>query len=75
MTDAELERRVDAHLELARVQEWCSQHRWEVLARPLPRDECPGCFSTIYDLAAADGWCWVCNPTRRKADSRGASHG
>ena len=66
MTDAELERRVDAHLELVRIQEWCAKHRSEVLSMPIPRNECPGCFQTIYDDAAKDGWCWDCNPKNRK---------
>jgi hypothetical protein len=66
VTDAELEQRVDAHLELVRIQEWCEQHRKKVLAMPLPRNECPGCFSAIHDGAALDGWCWDCNPSRAK---------
>jgi hypothetical protein len=61
----ELDRRIDAHNELVKVREWCERHRKEVLAMPLPRNECPGCFITIYDLAAKDGWCTNCNPDNR----------
>jgi hypothetical protein len=70
--EQDLERKVDAQNELGRVQEWVAAHRAKVLAMPIPRNECPGCFSAIYELAAADGWCWDCNPTRRKADRAGA---
>jgi hypothetical protein len=60
----EVERRIDAHIELERVKEWCTQHRRGILALPLPRNECPGCFSTIYDGAAEQGWCCDCHPRR-----------
>jgi hypothetical protein len=55
-----LERRVDAHLELVKIQERVAKHRAEVLAKPLPRNECPGCFMAIYDGAAEQGWCCDC---------------
>lgn len=56
----ELERRVDAHNELVRIQAWVDEHRAKALAKPLPRNECPGCFAAIYELAAAQGWCCDC---------------
>lgn len=68
---AELERRVDAQNELGHIKEWVAAHRTKVLAMPIPRNECPGCFSVIYDLAAADGWCWDCNPSRRTTGDKG----
>lgn len=38
--------------------------RAKVLARPIPRNECPGCFSAIHDGAAKLGWCLDCHPNR-----------
>lgn len=62
----ELERNVEAHLELVRIKEWCAGHRRKVLAMPTPRNECPGCFVTIYDGAAEQGWCCDCYPHRAR---------
>jgi hypothetical protein len=62
----EVEQRIDGHNELVRVREWCEHHRKEVLAMPLPRNECPGCFSAIYDGAAEQGWCCDCYPQRKR---------
>jgi hypothetical protein len=62
----ELEHNVEAHLELVRVQAWCAGHRRKVLAMPIPRNECPGCFSTIYDGAAEQGWCCDCYQQRAR---------
>jgi ribosomal protein L37AE/L43A len=60
----ELERRVDAHLELIRLGEVVRQNRVKVLAQPIPRNTCPGCFMAIYDGAAEQGWCCDCHPKR-----------
>lgn len=64
-----LEKRVEAH---NRNYEWHEQNkaylaaaRARVLAMPLPRNECPGCFMAIYEGAAKDGWCTDCNPNNR----------
>jgi hypothetical protein len=61
-----LEARIEAH---NRNYEWHQQNnaylakeRAKVLAMPLPRNTCPGCFCAIYDLAAKDGWCLDCDP-------------
>lgn len=51
---------------LKQTQEWVANHRREVLAKPIPRNECPGCFSVIYDGAAEQGWCCYCYPRRKK---------
>jgi hypothetical protein len=56
----EVERRIDAHDELQRFKGWVEKRRAKVRALPLPRNECPGCFSSIYDGAAAQGWCCNC---------------
>jgi hypothetical protein len=34
------------------------------LMKPIPRSTCPGCFSTIYDGAAEQGWCCDCFGSR-----------
>ena len=49
---------------LKQTQDWVANHRREVLALPIPRNECPGCFSAIYDGAAEQGWCTNCYPRR-----------
>ena len=62
----ELERNVEAieiHEELGR---YVLKARRKVLAKPIPRNECPGCFSAIYDGAAEQGWCCDCYPQREK---------
>lgn len=51
---------------LKKTQEWVAQHRRQVLKKPIPRNECPGCFSVIYDGAAEQGWCCDCYPRRRQ---------
>ncbi len=76
MSDDELERRVDAHLELVAMQEWCAKNRARLLKKAPPRDTCPGCFVSIYDKARETGWCGHCigncKPLR-KADRTGQS--
>lgn len=68
----ELERNVEAHLELQRVKEWCENHRATLLYISPPRTECPGCFARIYDGAAEQGWCCDCFASRHRyaSDSR-----
>lgn len=69
-----MEKRIEAHnrnYEFHKANDaYLSAARARVLAMPLPRNECPGCFSAIYDLAAKDGWCTDCNPALRRVDSR-----
>jgi len=52
------ERAADDGVRAAR--EFTAKHRQKVLAMPLPRNECPGCFCRIYDEAAKQGWCADC---------------
>lgn len=50
---------------LKQTREWVAENRRKALAKPIPRNECPGCFSTIYDGAAEQGWCCDCYPKRK----------
>jgi hypothetical protein len=65
-----------AKAELKRVQKAVDKNRREAMAKPIPRNECPGCFSIIYDDAAAQGWCTNCFPHRAKYEkkSKRAAH-
>ena len=38
------------------------QRKRKLMSQAPPRAECPGCFSSIYDLAAEQGWCTNCCP-------------
>lgn len=49
---------------MADVRKSVAKNRAKALAKPLPRNECPGCFSAIYDGAAEQGWCTNCYPRR-----------
>jgi hypothetical protein len=61
MTSAvELERKVRAHRILQVIHWRVAKLRRAALAKPLPRNECPGCFAAIYDGAAEQGWCCDC---------------
>ncbi len=60
----ELERNVAAIEEFERVKVYVSGIRRRILGNPLPRAQCPGCFSHIYEGAAAQGWCCDCWPNR-----------
>lgn len=51
---------------LKETTEWVAAHRREALAKPIPRNECPGCFSAIYEGAAEQGWCCDCMPQRAR---------
>ena len=51
---------------LQQTQQWVDDHRRKSLAKPIPRNECPGCFSIIYDGAAEQGWCTNCWPHRQR---------
>jgi hypothetical protein len=65
----ELERNISS---VEQFQEICAQvdaNRRRELAKPIPRDTCPGCFSPIYEGAAAQGWCCNCFPTRQSYES------
>lgn len=62
----ELERNVDAHNAMVELRAHVNAARLGVLAQPIPRNECPGCFSAIYDGAAKQGWCCDCYPKRSK---------
>lgn len=62
----ELEARVWMHNELVRMAGVVNECRRRALEQPLPRNECPGCFSAIYDGAAKQGWCCDCMPKRSK---------
>lgn len=73
-----LERVVDAH---NANHEWhdknkasLAKRRAEVLAMPLPRNTCPGCFMAIYDGAAEDGYCTDCNPKLASVRHDGDNH-
>ena len=65
-----LEKRIDAHnANVAARQEidaYLKDARTAILRQPIPRDQCAGCFSAIYDGAAAQGWCCDCYPQRHK---------
>jgi hypothetical protein len=49
---------------LAITREHVREARRKAIAKPLPRNECPGCFVAIYDGAAKQGWCCDCYPSR-----------
>lgn len=65
-----MERRVNAHVahheEMERIGAYLNAERRAILDGPRPRDICPGCFATIYDGAAKQGWCCDCMPKRAK---------
>lgn len=66
MTDlvSKMERNVMAHRQL-QVTIWRVRKARRVeLRKPLPRRTCPGCFSAIYEGAAAQGWCCDCFKSR-----------
>lgn len=60
----ELERNVSAIEHFQNLQSRLSAMRRVELAKPLPRNTCPGCFSSIYAGAAKQGWCCDCFPIR-----------
>lgn len=60
----ELEENVTALEHLKAMQARVSESRRKALAKPIPRNECPGCFAAIYDGAAKQGWCTNCYPLR-----------
>ena len=60
----ELERNVEAIEHFQELQARVSANRRKALALPIPRRTCPGCFSAIYEGAAAQGWCCDCWPMR-----------
>ena len=60
----ELGRNVDAWNHLQEIIARVKANRLEELAKPIPRNTCPGCFSAIYYGAAAQGWCCDCYPIR-----------
>ena len=60
----ELEANVSAVEYFQELQARVSESRRKVLAQPIPRSTCPGCFSAIYDDAAKAGWCGDCEPLR-----------
>lgn len=62
----ELERNVDAILQYQEICAQVRENRRKALAKPIPRNKCPGCFSAIYDGAAAQGWCCDCWPQRQR---------
>ena len=47
-------------LELQMGRDLVENKRAALLAQGPPRDTCPGCFQSIYDKAAKDGWCSNC---------------
>lgn len=60
----QLERNVRAH-RIMQVVKWrVRKARRRELAKPIPRNVCPGCFAAIYDGAAEQGWCCDCYPKR-----------
>ena len=59
-----LEQRIRGHRILQVVAWRVRKSRRRVLALPIPRNKCPGCFSAIYDSAAEQGWCCDCYPRR-----------
>lgn len=63
---AELERKVEAHNQIAEIDQWLADARRSVLKEGPPRSQCPGCFSSIYDGAARQGWCCDCMPKRSR---------
>ncbi len=60
----ELEQNMKAMEHFEEVLERVKKNRLEALALPIPRNTCPGCFSAIYEGAAAQGWCCDCFPIR-----------
>lgn len=60
----QLERNVDAWNHLQEMIARVKANRLKELAKPIPRNTCPGCFSSIHDGAAAQGWCCDCYPIR-----------
>lgn len=55
-----LERKVRGH-RILQVTVWrVRKARRTALRLPIPRHTCPGCFSAIYQGAAAQGWCCDC---------------
>lgn len=49
-----------AYLELQMGRDRVERKRAGLLHQGPPRNECPGCFSALYDKAAEDGWCLNC---------------